>query len=178
MVPSTTMTTCVCLAGYIPAADGCVACTPYCQTCTTSVCTVCAVGSTLTSGVCTPCRDGTYLQAVNNVLMCTTCSANCTSCNVTSTNCTACKTGFTLDTRSRQCVCSPGKYLTADGNCVACMTGCSTCSNSTNCDQCLQGYVNTVTPTGIICQLTCAQGFYQSPPLCLQCPTGCLACQN
>ena len=111
---------------------------------------------------------------VNSSKMCEECDTNCKDCFGTSTNCTSCSDkNFLYNSTCYQCVdnnicdkylddskkcecekCKDGFY-NSKYECINCVNNCTTCSNSSKCEICQDGY------------------FLNSEGLCEQCPTTC-----
>ena len=146
----------------------CQACSSFCLVCNALGCTQCQPGYSLSqSFTCLPnCISPCATCSANNNAACTSCLAGYTfnpsssACNPVTTctgGCTVCPLNYILN--NQQCVqcgntkcarcsqnslnsctaCYDGSYLN-QGQCVACPTGCTTCSNSQNCISCASGY--------------------------------------
>ncbi|EDR28052.1 hypothetical protein, conserved [Entamoeba dispar SAW760] len=96
--------------------------------------------------------------------------------------------------------CKEGNFLSDDGKCYACQTGCLSCTDSTHCQQCSDGFdkrgdkccmarcdvhckCNSCNENGC---MSCVNGFYVNNSQCLSCPlhcdlctfSQCLVCEN
>lgn len=149
-----------------------VTCNAPCASCSLtapSQCTSCIAGYSLnsatftcspvtscTNGVCDICPFGYTLSG-----------GTCVECNPDS-NCGRCS----LSDVSVCLSCKPGQYLDSN-QCIACPTGCQTCSSGINCLTCQSGYTAEVQP--VLTRVTCAKC---SPPCrtCTRTPTTCTSC--
>ena len=142
---------CACAAGYYLLNNKCALCSP--------VCTTCAVSSVY----CLTCPDLRVLSGTSNPQF-KTCSCNTTAgfveldyvcidatCTDVDKNCQTCAVDATglrlreclncIDNRiviQGKCVCKPGFYE-LNGKCVACGSGCQSCTSATVCDTCATG---------------------------------------
>lgn len=190
---------------YLNAQQVCQACTQYCLVCSSVGCSQCQVGYTLapdftctlnckppcatcsstSNTVCTSCLAGyLYDQTTNQCNPVTTCTGPCNVCpyayvltasqtcsQCTNANCSRCSL-----TNLNTCTsCYEGSYLN-NGNCSPCPTGCSTCSNPSNCLSCSSGYTTQVQAIStsvncVQCQSPCAQCIGNAQT-CTKCATG------
>lgn len=112
--------------------------------------------------------------------------------------CKACKTGcigcsFDLATGKVTCNSCANGYFKQDSGCVACPTGCSTCTSSEECTACLPAYGlknKLCVPCNVAgcqtCEIpsggtaleckTCASQFYLNSENCGKCPKNCQEC--
>ena len=102
---------------------------------------------------CSVCINGYFL----NVNTCQSCMLNCVSCN-SSTTCNNCSVNYVYNTAQPSCqlICSTGcsSCVNSNNNCTACqpsfylsgttrqqcMPNCTSCTTSTSCSNCAQGY--------------------------------------
>lgn len=140
-----------CALGYYftsVAAGTCTACGTNCTTCNdlTGACNACAANNTLNNGLCIPCPG----------------------------NCSAC-VALSSSSSSVQCLkCYPGWGLFNNGSCIACPGNCSHCDINGVCTQCSVGSTFAL---GVETTMA-AQGYFQPPNQCQQCPFNCSSCVN
>ena len=194
----TSSTTCtVCLNGFFLDGVACTKCTSPCGWCTSS-------------SFCTSCTGSTYLIATTGV--CDTCMTNCVRC-INKTGCVTCRGGFYFDINLNTCVSCPPlctscsqnpntfivECLTCAGRsvkegllCVACSANCNSCSSSTSCTVCLNGFfldgavcTKCSAPCGLCTSSTfcvsCVGAFYMlsaTAGTCDACLTNCFKCTD
>ncbi|KAL7711940.1 Tyrosine kinase [Entamoeba marina] len=148
---------------------------------------------------CIQCSDGYYVDDETN--SCFACSSNCLHCN--STHCNQCYSSpiyYYLSSDQKTCIdCSqsindeicgrcPQQYFYDSSlkQCSSCKTNCLSCTNSSNCYQCIDGYYLTGSIGNEECQIiNNCESSYISQNGCLKCITGyqlingiCLECSN
>lgn len=194
-----------CETGYYPVANNsgswggfnyCYLCQSGCSTCnSSSVCTKCGAGLTMTSNVCS-CPTNNYYSA--SALACVPCPIlfpNCLTCVAvtTTTTCTLCSSGFY--TNGTAClVCSSNCNNCTATNCTSCKPtfissgincvcdasnqmfvntsgSCATCSNL------IVGCLSCTFNTTVICS-TCAVGYFVSNSSCTTCSSTCINCTS
>ncbi|POY76568.1 hypothetical protein BMF94_0157 [Rhodotorula taiwanensis] len=147
-----------CPPGSMVSGDGksCQACDSSCATCahSPSYCTSCSSSSALVlNGTCTTsssCPSGfftstTSLAAANNASSCLACHPDCATCSgPTSDACLSCPAYRPVLTAARTCVstCASNEYYDkSKSKCVACDSGCATCSggSASSCLSCPSG---------------------------------------
>lgn len=207
-----------CVNGYYNADGYCAQCPGACSTCDGSgACTSCPIGLVLESGWCSipncssqsgascrKCADGYFIFKG----LCEQCGKDCTECS-SPTKCTICNTGFSsvngtcliehcMNSISNLCAqCEPG-YYPLNGICMACASSCATCTNSSKCDSCPNGWSfisgrcvlpHCLNTNNILECLKCETGFYLTAdrkscaacsPMCIACAdaTTCTSCQQ
>ncbi|KAH0569548.1 Cysteine-rich membrane protein 2 [Spironucleus salmonicida] len=131
-----------CLVGFFKGGDSgtdtCTACDGKCATCTAlNTCQTCKDGNVLTNSTCVPC-------STNQMTACKCQNAkNCSTCETDTSKCKTCINNFdpSGDTPCDKCV--AGFFKDAkDGNdtCTACSENCTTCSSSSACTVCKDGF--------------------------------------
>ena len=140
----------LCNADYLLKSDD------TCEKCGSSASTKCSACAK--AGKCSICAENYFLDVD---FKCTKCPDNCKACTKNLSNsCTACNTGYILEsgeciqcslsaTKTKCSICLiDGKctecqnyYLKQNDVCVACPTGCLTCSSTTICTVCDAGYM-------------------------------------
>ena len=181
-----------CYTGYKKEGNSCVKnCDSSCKTCTDNgYCATCDSDKFLYMGYCSTCPDHAICNGTDR-LKCETGYYNfgpplCLSCPANAT----CSGTGTL-------TCQEGYYRSNYAECSACSEGCKSCSNSTYCTACFDGYtlngnscrkacpVDTI-DLGYQCypcpehgtcngtaDHTCEKGYYSfNTPLCIPCPVG------
>ncbi|KAL4461652.1 hypothetical protein ABPG74_016276 [Tetrahymena malaccensis] len=123
--------TCSLNQGYYIDQLYCRKCGNLCQTCQNSVsCSSCIANYYLNGNICSPCYP--------SCLSCSGPSAN---------NCTVCANSANYISINNSCVsnCDQNQYIDSTNGpqkyCKQCKLFCKTCSNSTTCDSCIDGYV-------------------------------------
>lgn len=105
--------------------------------------------------------------------LCQPCYYRCLSCQDASENCVSCNQEFYLDVMS--------------GTCLSCMKGCRTCSNSTDCLLCNDGFFINANGTCEVCAVGaatctisitshCQSTYYMLAGICARCLTNCSSC--
>ena len=202
-----------CEIGYFIYQQGCQKCTSSCKTCQSipDRCTSCSPGYGLISNkcvkgcanhcsscdfICTKCEDG-YISISG---ICEVCEGNCMTCHISPEKCLSCKFGFAL--QGTECInsciehcttcnypctlCSPG-YVSLSGVCIACPTGCSSCSSDLKeCYSCDDDYEYAHTTCKKICLpfckscddpcTVCDSGYLSEFGKCVQCKYPCTSC--
>lgn len=169
----------------------CTACTAPCATCSTSAttCLTCTSGNVLRLGstVCaSTCLAGSYDGGSG---YCLACSIYCKSCTTSSDNCQSCNSlggvGYYLSSSKCIATCPTGNYPESSNlTCIACATGCATCTGSTvdDCTSCkLASSTNYFLKYGTTtCATSCPNGQYSvtSTFQCLLCSSSCLTCSG
>ena len=180
----------LCQTGYYPSsaypAASCLSCPSPCASCSsTSTCDSCNTPYILSGSLCL-CPPPTYFEPT---------LTTCVPCSTAISQCMACAS--TIPTTCD--ICSPGFYISLDGQtCMPCPLNCATC-DSTGCIACNPGYVldgsgcscdaacqNCLAITGGTCSVctdpstcqACAAGYYLSGSTCLPCMAGCLTCAD
>ncbi|KAL4456740.1 hypothetical protein ABPG73_014766 [Tetrahymena malaccensis] len=132
----------------------CRVCPSICQTCTNST-------------ICTSCIQGYYLSTNQ----CQKCDDSCLSCSGPGvSNCIICsQPNYYISIKQnyqcvQQCDLTQAQYVDITTNlkqkyCKQCQNLCQTCSNSDNCDTCIQGY-------------------YMDGNVCKQCDSSCQSCSG
>lgn len=170
----------VCNNGYQLENSTCVkGCPDGCAVCDGSTCVKCESDRFLYSNICFECDANTMIcdgGSLNGPPSCLACPENA-----------ICVSPGTLS-------CNEGYYQLSYNLCSPCPTGCKTCSSSTSCSACFDGYtlscrkacpVDTI-DLGYQCypcpehgtcngtaNHTCEKGYYSfNTPLCLPCPVG------
>lgn len=94
---------------------------------------------------------------------------------------------FSLDAEghcvANQTSCNPGYfYLESDQSCQRCLTGCSKCTNATECIQCdtMKGFVLNATNSSHCIQSMCPRPHYfnHTTQTCQNCSSNCSQCLN
>lgn len=158
-----------CPANTFSNTNVCINCSIGCSQClNASYCTACLSNYAFYSGKCLlTCPMGTFL----NNGTCSSCISGCYQCS-NSINCVVCLPGLSLMASSNQasCVnnCPSGFYAqpilsTAFNNsnnlqCVACNSPCLTCTSSSSCTLCINGY----SLRGSNCVSTCPSGTFST----------------
>ena len=99
------------------------------------------------------------------------CDENCDTCS--NNVCTSCKAGYHLGIMK----------------CMACSTGCTSCTTASNCNSCSANYYlsgskcNSCPDHANTCaagstDFTCKDGYYKDGGSCKTCPTGCATCSS
>lgn len=129
---------------------------------------------------------------------CMPCSTGCISC-VNASMCLGCDLNYTFDANTYACspgvkanctskclicnagtpniclLCESGYYINPTSTCSSCKTGCSKCSNSSDC---LDNSTNTTIPDpsqGTSCLIS---QWIDSNGTCRPCPVYCIKCKN
>ena len=130
----------------------CVACPAFCLSC--------SVDESSGDNVCDACSAG-YGNKLVSSITCDPCPSNCATCTIDASGVTSCST------------CKAGYSKNGDGKCIACATGCATCSWSStymSCDTCKSGYSNN--PIAPSVGAESASNIY----VCEACPSNCETC--
>lgn len=158
---------CDCIGGtYANTSNSCSSCPIGCKTCFNQECFTCYNNSQSQAPPC-KCPAGTYADVQS--LSCLACSPYCASCT-NPQQCLTCKSNFkTLD---GQCYCENGRYITTNGECLACVANCAFC-NSSSCGTCKDGsYLTTLG----FCVTECINNNNPAIGNCKRCDASCSRC--
>lgn len=169
-----------CNTGYKKEGNSCVkSCDSSCKTCTDNgKCATCDSNKFLYMGNCSTCPDHAICNGTDN-LKCETGYYNfgpplCLSCPANAT----CSGTGTL-------TCQEGYYRSNYAECSACSEGCKSCSNSTYCTACFDGYILDASgqscmlcPANAVCSTTggwsCISGYNKVGNACV--PQNVISC--
>ena len=137
-----------CPSGYVGEVVGgiatCLGCTSNCSTCanSTSTCLTCVGMTDLYGQSCVAsCPSQTYL--ING--KCLPCDSSCDQCSGSPTSCTSCPASYYLFDTTCVSACPNNTYYnidmqTAEITCLLCTFPCATCSYSSLCTTCIDGF--------------------------------------
>lgn len=162
---------CLCQQGFFDLKGICTPCSSGCASCTSATtCGSCVVAATSNNDGSCNCPVGYYFTTTP-IRFCTQCPQYCTTCTAANA-CTGCKPDFVL--LNGVCSCPTGRFINANGQCVACVNGCQSCNSSTSCNLC-----NTpLLLQEASCVSRCGPGYYQSGFTCSRCSAGCASCTS
>lgn len=168
-----------CPSGFINVNQSCASCPSGCKTCTSSACTSCSTGLTLSNGTCSlpynNCQNGYYRNTLGGCSQCYTSCNTCIAGNID--NCLTCFIGYTLT--NGVCVqnCSIDSFYSITNSscqlCTSLFANCVSCTNN-SCISCATNY----TVLNGNCSLSCPIGTFLSMSTCLSCPAYCLSCTS
>lgn len=162
---------CLCQTGFFEQNGICTPCSPGCANCSSATtCQQCVVSATNNNNGSCSCPSG-YFFATSPIRFCRQCPNYTLTC-LSSTQALTCVTGFTLS--NGVCVCSSGNFINNLGQCVSCVTGCSSCNSSITCLACNAPLLL----QGNSCVSRCGPGFYQNGFVCTACSPGCASCSG
>lgn len=150
----------------------CLSCVAPCKKCSSAnTCIDCIDSYVLYNSYCfTNCESG--FVDVNG--KCEACGENCNICSSTNEkSCLSCKAGFVNFNGICKEKCDDGYFKSKEDNlCEPCMTGCSKCSNSEECDECVNLKKNKH------CVNTCGDHFVADGKECVPCDSdSCSECE-
>ncbi len=124
-----------------------------------------------------------YFKDANN-RTCNSCISNCKSCQSSITKCEECGNDHSLLQDSSACVQTCPERFYSDHitiwSCKPCIPNCSICTNSTDCQRCIDNlYLATDISGNISCQVSCnTRSYYDSDRICYSCMKGCDVCSS
>jgi proprotein convertase subtilisin/kexin type 5 len=119
------------------------------------------------------CFQGYYLSSINQT--CSPCASNCAECYYFSGGtCLRCMPGYVYYNSSCVSSCPSMHTSDANGRCIPCPTGCTSCNTVGECYGCLTG----LTLTNLVCKQNCSDGMYLTSGSCVACNSACLTCNS
>lgn len=159
----------ICPLGYFFDLQHCETCLPFCICTSMNTCSSCVVGYTSYNNQCIQCPQSSGIYGT-----CSECCSKTTGTQISCTDCSVVANSYTF-LYSGRCIVSPGcfqidkmgfcqqcfsGFYQTNNLCYSCNPSCATCTDSTNC-------------------LTCSNGYYwgvSNGGLCTSCPSGCATC--
>ncbi|XP_031505761.1 uncharacterized protein LOC116268094 [Nymphaea colorata] len=172
----------------------CLSCVSPCNDClSATACTSCSTG-VLVFGTNTCTSQCVFGQYADTTTTCANCNSNCASCSSSATSCTSCisisgSKAYLHTDNTCYVNCPTGTYSSVVNGanlCVACPTGCDTCSytlGSVTCSKCKTVSSTNFYLSGTSCVQKCPGGTYggtdaNGDPACVGCHSDCATCNG
>ena len=162
----------------------CFPCDPICARCTGPASTACTACSHATISL--PDNGVKCVQSCIGNDNCFYCDTECNGCRDNATDCAGCRNDRLFWQGRYICVpsCDSSTYLhilpTGTAECAACDPQCNGCTGPTNrdCKAC-QNYGQPASDgSGMVCQDSCAVGYYGNGTSCFPCSRDCRSCNG